>query len=458
MVLLIRIFLTRVSARSKCSLQRNLIVPIHNIRISSTIGKTAVKPKAFEPNLTFFKISDVALNLNIHHNVSKTTKNSSNSCANPHVQQFHTGRPNYNPLTKIPFLLFVRPLISLVGNILTRLWKRLDPDKKSRIKETIRKFKLLLPLFGILSLFGVYFYYQQNVEEVDILGVKRKRFMILRTSQLEALSSLAKEYILYESSTIPEDDMMYRRVNRVLERIVSANNDIEEVKDGEWKLYIVDSDDVNTVGLPDNSIFIFKGIVEMCSNDEQLATVLSQIIARSVLSQYADDFSRFNLITILLAIPFVFFSFFDFGFITACIISMIFKTLTVKPYNREMVMEADILGLKMAAKACFDIKEAKAFWNKMILHLNTQPPNLKRKMFEGIHYELSRIVDYDYIKVETELFDSHPSHESRGQNVTNNIAQIIDSSLVRHCSLTPVSDYIAQFMKLKEYIAVIKND
>ena len=322
MLLLIRILLTRAPARSKCSLQRSLIAPINNNTASSINGKTAVNPKAFEPNFNFYEIADAAWNSNIHHYGTKTTWNLSISFVNPQVQRFHTGRPNYNPLTKIPFLLLVRPLISLIGNILTRLWKRLDPDKKSRIKDVARKFKLLLPLFGILSFVGVYLYYLQNIEEVDILGVKRKRFMILRTSQLEALSSLAKEYILYETSTIPEDDLMYQRVNRVLKRIVSANKDIKEVRDGEWMLYIVDSDDVNTVGLPDNSVFIFKGIVEMCSNDEQLATVLSQIIARSVLSQYADDFSRFNLITILLAIPFVFFSFFDFGFITACIISM----------------------------------------------------------------------------------------------------------------------------------------
>ena len=52
-----------------------------------------------------------------------------------------------------------------------------------------------------------------------VLGIKRKRFMILRTSQLEALSSLAKKYILYECDTIPEDDSRYIRVNKILERM-----------------------------------------------------------------------------------------------------------------------------------------------------------------------------------------------------------------------------------------------
>ena len=121
-----------------------------------------------------------------------------------------------------------------------------------------------------------------------------------------------------------------------------------------------------------------------------------------------------------------------------------------------MVMEADVLGLKMAAKACFDINEATLFWDKMITHLNRQTPNIKRKMFEGIHYELSRIVDYDYIKVESEIFDSHPSHENRGLNISKNVTQIINGPLTSHC-VSSGCDYLAQFMELKNYKTVVKQ-
>ena len=451
-MLLQRSFFAPMSIRSRCMSERNLVVPSNIIKTNSIKGRKAVNNGAFRSECVISETTKVSLILN------KLSLNSSIILQQSSLQikRFHTGRPNHNPLAKIPFLLFVRPLISIVGNILTRLWKRLDPDKKKQIKSSIKQFKLLFPFFAISLIVGVYLYYQQNVEEVDILGIKRKRFIILRTSQLDALASLAKQYILSESNTLPDDDVRYRRVSKILERIILANQDVKEVKNADWKLYIVDNDEVNTVGLPDNSLFIFKGMLDLCSNDDQLATVTSHLVARSVLSQYADDFSRFNLITIMLAIPFVFFSFFDFGFLTACIISVIFKTLTVKPYNREMVLEADVLGLKMAAKACFDIKEATLFWDKMILHLNRQTPNIKRKMVEGIHYEVSRIVDYDYIKVESEIFDSHPSHENRGLNITKNVAQIINSPLTSHC-FSSGCNYLARFMELKNYETVIKQ-
>ena len=43
--------------------------------------------------------------------------------------------------------------------------------------------------------------------------------------------------------------------------------------------------------------------------------------------------------------------------------SMLFEL----PFNRDMETEADEVGLKLAAKACFDVREAPAFWAKMEL-------------------------------------------------------------------------------------------
>ena len=463
MTLLLRLFIGEIFVHARCKSKQNAIVRSNALKSYHINGDTALHKRVpFRTKTTRCKTNPESLITYQSYTNSKTDLLSSMAFGSSHLhvshnKQFHSGTPNYNPL-KIPILLLVRPFISLFGGILTRLWIRLDPHRKSKIKVVVKKIKFLLPLLLIIPIFGVYLYYTPNVEEVDVLGIKRKRFMILRTSQLEALSSMGKQYILYENQcdTIPEDDFRYRRANKVLERILSANQDVKEVKDCKMTLYIIDTDEVNTAGLPDNSVLIFKGMLDLCSNDDQLATAISQRIARSVLSHYAEDFSRFNLITILLAIPLAFYSFFDFGFLAACVISAIVKTLTVKPYDREMVMEADILGLKMAAKACFDIKEATVFWEKMNVHLNNQKTNIKRKMFEGIHYELSRIVDYDYIKVETELFDTHPSHENRAINVTKNVAHLLGSPLTRHCSLSWELDYIAQFKGLKEYINVIE--
>ena len=35
------------------------------------------------------------------------------------------------------------------------------------------------------------------------------------------------------------------------------------------------------------------------------------------------------------------------------------------PFNRQMETEADEVGLKLASKACFDVRQAPVFWAKM---------------------------------------------------------------------------------------------
>ena len=56
------------------------------------------------------------------------------------------------------------------------------------------------------------------------------------------------------------------------------------------------------------------------------------------------------------------------------------------PKRRKIETEADIVGLKLAAKACYDIREGSAFWMKMaaleqktvISELSTHPSNSSR--------------------------------------------------------------------------------
>jgi Zn-dependent protease with chaperone function len=335
----------------------------------------------------------------------------------------------------------------LFGSVIGQWWKKLDPNKQFQIKEVFKKYKLLVPLLFLLSIIGTYIYYERNVEEVNVLGIKRKRFMVFCNGHLEGLASIMRRYTLYGCKLFPEEHYNYKRTNETLQRIMIANQDLPQLKGTKWTLYVVDSDEKNAVVLPDHSVIVYKGILDVCTNNDQLATVISHEIAHVVLSHYADDFSRRNLITIVLAIPFVFFSFFDFGFLMAFFTSKLSKLISELPYNRQMEMEADTLGIKMAAKACFDIREAIVFWKKMTLYFDKfeGDANRRTKMFEG----------EEYIKVESDLLDTHPSNEKRVENITNLVPETLDSPLTRYCySYHDTDNYLLEFLKLKEYVNV----
>ena len=87
------------------------------------------------------------------------------------------------------------------------------------------------------------------------------------------------------------------------------------------------------------------------------------------------------------------------------IFNSIAKILLDLPYSRTLETEADIVGLDLCAKACFDIREATAFWRKMDFlqasdpdtvetpeFLSTHPSNMNR------HHELSKLIPSAMIK------------------------------------------------------------
>ncbi len=69
------------------------------------------------------------------------------------------------------------------------------------------------------------------------------------------------------------------------------------------------------------------------------------------------------------------------------------------PYSRMLETEADIVGLELAAKACFDVRETSAFWHKMAIIDSV----------EGM------TISSDEIKIpgNAEFLSTHPSHHTR---------------------------------------------
>ena len=96
-----------------------------------------------------------------------------------------------------------------------------------------------------------------------------------------------------------------------------------------------------------------------------------------------------------------------------------------QPYSRMLETEADIAGLELAAKACFDVRETSAFWHKMSIIERTQ----------GIQFTSDDI----QIPVKTEFLSTHPSHETRYQYLDSIMDDAI--KLRNQCRCPPLPRY-----------------
>lgn len=188
------------------------------------------------------------------------------------------------------------------------------------------------------------------------------------------------------TSLVDEQDPISKRLRRIAPRIVNAAKDyceeqsktkdvpvkdVEEWKEkwtgavkrmqGEWKFVVIDSPVPNAFvsNILPQMIFVHKGLfTEIEPTDEELALILAHEVSH-LIHDHTQFQSYFNLILVvaqLFALVFVdptgtWFYVFD---MSAARLSSFLSAA----YSRDTETEADITGVQIAARACFETREA----------------------------------------------------------------------------------------------------
>ncbi|KAG8225373.1 hypothetical protein J437_LFUL005388 [Ladona fulva] len=188
-----------------------------------------------------------------------------------------------------------------------------------------------------------------------------------------------------------------KRVEAVKDKIIHGNGDLPGIQDGSWSLNLVhDPHQRNAFVLPNKSIFVFTGMLDVCSNEDQLAMILAHEMSHVIMSHMEESLSKTHFIQLLLILPVLLL-----WVILPNEGAVFFHWLTDKithlmidlPFSRNIEKEADEVGLMMIAKACYDVREASKLWEKIdkisadkdeekpIEWLSTHPSFINRKIF-----------------------------------------------------------------------------
>jgi predicted Zn-dependent protease len=109
----------------------------------------------------------------------------------------------------------------------------------------------------------------------------------------------------------------------------------------EWEVNVLDNDQVNAFCLPGGKVAVFKGILPVARNDDQLAAVISHEIAHALAHHSSERVARKE------------------------INQGAFGGFWSKAYDREQESEADHIGLFLMTFAGYDPQEAVHFWERM---------------------------------------------------------------------------------------------
>ena len=327
------------------------------------------------------------------------------------VRAFHVSRNNH----ALPGLPVLAPLLVKLASPLSRFaaalagrrakiwWKNLPKELRDKYLRTHLK-KNIYP--GVAGFCGCSFlYYVYHLQDTPLSG--RRRFVMLSSNQLRDIADKESEFILqsFSEKILPVTDRRYIRVDRIVQRILQANNS-KEVRALSWEVNVIDDDDVmNAFVHPNGQIFVFTGMLNQISNDHELAGVIGHEMAHAILNHSGEKLSHksflniFGLIvvtTIWALIPVE-----PVALLVHALQYSMEEVVVHMPYSRLLENEADSVGLVLAARACYDVRHVSVLWERM--------------------YQMDKESGAQPI----EWLSTHPSHESR----VNNINQLLPEAL-----------------------------
>jgi len=328
------------------------------------------------------------------------------SCKKCQVQRtFHTTTTN----KAVPpiLYLFAKPLsrvaAALIGRSARVWWRRLPSEKKFEVRERFLSHRKKIAFAGASFIGGLVYAYESHIQECPITG--RRRFVALYPDQAKRISKEEFQNLLqeFDNCIIPRNNQLYERVVRVSNQLLRGNRDLRQIYDKNWTVTVVDQPIKNAFVLPSGNIFVFKGMLDFCVNDDQLAVILGHEMAHAVLGHIPEKLTMASFVQLVLLVPMaVIWAIIPndgIALITDWFINKVVEIFTELPFSRAMEMEADEVGLLLAAKACFDVREAPAVWQ--VMELISDDPMEK---------------DRDW-----EFLSTHPVHNTRYQSLSEQL-------------------------------------
>ncbi|XP_072367110.1 metalloendopeptidase OMA1, mitochondrial isoform X3 [Scyliorhinus torazame] len=301
----------------------------------------------------------------------------------------------------IPLLwILLKPLkkltAMLLGRSIRKWWQALPPDKQELLKDTMKRnrWSIVLGICSLSSLIAIYFW--THLDKSPITG--RNRLLMFSKRQFLQLAEFEYQSVLenYKDKFLPVTDPMYETTQFVFNQLIEKNKDIPGVSETKWSINVVEDPEINAFVMPNGQVFVLTGLFKAVADSDQLACILGHEMAHCLLAHgYMFD----------------------------------------RPYSRKLEIEADEVGLRLAAKACTDVRASSVYWQQL---------------------ELMKIVSGTFQI--PEWFSTHPSNDHRVEHLDKLIPKAIKLREDCGCpSLSSVDPRLVFRLSVQEMLKLSKK-
>jgi len=346
-------------------------------------------------------------------------------------------RPALPAIPPVLFLLakpLARVATVVLGKVARRRWRQLPGGRRAWLQGLAARHKGKVAVVGATVVAGGWQGYTSHLQECPVTG--RTRFVALTPEQMKKIGRQEFEQLLeeLEGEVLAHTHPLYTRVTRVANRLLQGNKDLRQIYDKQWTVTVVDNPTRNAFVLPSGNIFVYRGMLDLCKNDDMLAVILGHEMAHAVLGHTAEKLTLVSFLNLVLLLPFAMLWALlpndGVALVANWFFDKVVEVAVELPFSRAMETEADEVGLVMAAKACFDVREAPPLWGLMEL--------LAEDVME---------TDADL-----EFFSTHPVHSSRQESLATQLASALTLRLQHGCARLDCQDPELRLQEFREYL------
>ncbi len=207
------------------------------------------------------------------------------------------------------------------------------------------------------------------------VGITRPQSMAVSSQEIDAASAQAYSKMVQEAARkqqLNRDPAMVTRVQGIARKLIAQTPVFrEDARRWRWEINVFQSEEINAFCMAGGKIGVYAGLINRLQlSDNELAAVMGHEIAHALREHVREQVSlqyATQLPGILLAIT-------TGSRALAQLGDMVSEVTLGLPHSREAEVEADQMGVELAARAGYDPRAAITLWQKMIRNGGGRPP------------------------------------------------------------------------------------
>jgi predicted Zn-dependent protease len=203
--------------------------------------------------------------------------------------------------------------------------------------------------------------------QAGTVGVERKQTMLVSSREVNQAASQQYAQVIAQArqkGVLNRDPAQVARVRAIGTRLTAQTGHFRTDAPGwRWEVNVISSSQLNAWCMPGGKMAVYTGLIEKLKlSDAEIAAVMGHEIAHALREHGREQVSQQLATNAVVAIGAAALGLGDAGATLGSLIAQVTFTL---PNSRTHEMEADRIGVELAARAGYDPRGAVTVWQKM---------------------------------------------------------------------------------------------